>query len=293
MVNISNSFSTSSEPIADFFQKPGLGFYIPLYQREYSWDEENIDQLMEDICQGVGNLLSSDDEIRFLGTIIKVKENNPSVNIDPRDQRAFPTRIDNVIDGQQRISTIALLASLVYQHLYEVSKKLPSDKPFGEIRDEIRGKLLTLQDIFAVDLRRGTPSLKPVIIRGSVDRWTLDGDVREHYKSPIASYLALVIRAIIEQSAFPNIPRGNLIGSNLRRMRDWLRKVEQAHIMQEDETVDFPAAWDIIQSIDEKDIWTYARPELRAIVENLADETKERMLLCSVVQYLGFVHYLT
>lgn len=123
MVDISQSFGTSSETVSNFFQTPGLAFYIPLYQREYSWDKSNIDQLMEDICQGVISLLDAekrDTVIHFLGTLILVEESEQ--NIHPKDQRALPTRTDNVIDGQQRISTIALLACLLYQRLYQIKK---------------------------------------------------------------------------------------------------------------------------------------------------------------------------
>lgn len=109
MIDISKVFTPSSEPISQFFRRPGLGFYIPLYQRPYSWDKENIDQLMEDICSGVLNLIDDDDAIHFMGTSILLQESNPTENIEPIDNRALPTRIDNVIDGQQRISTIALL----------------------------------------------------------------------------------------------------------------------------------------------------------------------------------------
>ena len=108
MLDISKAFTTQGEPVYEFFQRPGVGFYIPLYQRDYTWNNENIDQLMEDICHGVEVLADDDDAIRFLGTVILVKENNPTVNIQPRDGRALPSSIENIIDGQQRLSTIRL-----------------------------------------------------------------------------------------------------------------------------------------------------------------------------------------
>ena len=41
-MDIEKSFSTSSEPILYFLNQQGLGYYIPLYQRKYSWDGMNI-----------------------------------------------------------------------------------------------------------------------------------------------------------------------------------------------------------------------------------------------------------
>jgi uncharacterized protein with ParB-like and HNH nuclease domain len=111
MINIEKAFVTENRSVFDFFQQPGLGFYIPLYQREYSWDSDNIDQLLEDISKGVSRLVEEKDEreIRFLGTIITVVESDKN-NIQPQDTQALPSRIDKLIDGQQRLSTIAVFA---------------------------------------------------------------------------------------------------------------------------------------------------------------------------------------
>lgn len=57
MIDISKAFAPTSEPISGFFQQPGAAYYIPLYQREYSWESENVEQLMEDIFNGVKSLV--------------------------------------------------------------------------------------------------------------------------------------------------------------------------------------------------------------------------------------------
>jgi uncharacterized protein with ParB-like and HNH nuclease domain len=50
MINkIEQAFLTEGKNVYNFFQRPGIGYYIPLYQREYSWDKENIEQLLDDI----------------------------------------------------------------------------------------------------------------------------------------------------------------------------------------------------------------------------------------------------
>src|SRR5258705_9259220 len=203
MADLRKQFHSSSTSIAGFFQEKGLGFYIPLYQRDYSWDENNIDQLMEDICQGIENLLEDPQEIRFLGTIIRVTENKN--NIEAGEPQAIPTRIDSIIDGQQRISTIALLAALIYQRLQEIGAKLPEREPYSIVRNEtIPGKLAALEELFSVDLR-GEPSRKPIIIRGEKDHWTYKGNDEEHYKSDVTHYLACVLRAIYEKSDIPPV----------------------------------------------------------------------------------------
>lgn len=295
MIDIYKSLNTSAEPISYFFQKPGLGFYVPLYQKDYSWDDENIDQLMQDICSSTEAMLSDDQSILFLGTIILVKEVNPNVNIQPQDLRALPTTISNVIDGQQRISTVALLACLLYQSLSKFIGIFPSEDAFKDLELEINSKLSTLSELFSVNLQRGNPQKKPIIIRGAVDGWTLDGIDEDNYKSHVASYLARVIRSINDKSEFPIFPdRSNLVGKNLRNMQAWIKKVENAHEHQEDDF--FPPAREILDdksNIEEKEIWSYSRPELKEkILNQYPPKSSEEKNLSSLVQVLTFTHFL-
>ena len=46
-------FTHSAESLHGFLSQPGRGFYIPYYQRNYSWDEENAEKLVSDIFRGV------------------------------------------------------------------------------------------------------------------------------------------------------------------------------------------------------------------------------------------------
>ena len=290
-VDISQAFITSSETISYFFQRPELGYYIPLYQRPYSWDTENIEQLMSDIIRGVEALLDDDNNIRFLGTVILVKEFNPLANIKPQDRRALPKNIDNVIDGQQRISTIALLACLLYQRLYQIRGKLPKDSKYDGLREAVDGYLATLTELFSFDLRRGLPSRKPIIIRGAVDGWTFDGD-DNHYQSEVSSFLASFIRAVTNKSTFPSIPTGSLVGKNLRKMNSLLNNVEKAYDSNSNGE-DFPPAWKIIQGMNQVELWSYERPELVEIINNPGNPislTEKRV--CSLVQLFAFCHYL-
>ena len=46
-------FEPSNKSVLDFFRQSGAGYYIPEYQRGYSWDKDNINQLLTDISDGV------------------------------------------------------------------------------------------------------------------------------------------------------------------------------------------------------------------------------------------------
>lgn len=301
-IDIPKAFATNGEPVAGLLQRPGVGFYIPLYQRDYSWDSENVGQLMEDIRRGVDGVL--DDEataIHFLGTVLLVTERQPLKNIQPLDPRALPPRIDNVIDGQQRLSTLALLAALLYQRLDALKAKLPADH---ELHEPIETYLAPLLEMFSVDIRRGTPPRKPVIIRGSVDAWTLDGADQDHYPSPVARYLAAVIRAVhdkgksaTKKAAYPKLPerKSSLVGKNLNILDAELKRVEEAYTGKDDDY--FPPAWHIVAHMPEEDLWNYQRPQLAEAVRQMrdvaaADLSKLDRTVCSVVQLFAFSHFL-
>lgn len=136
VLNIEKSFLTENRSVLDFLNQSGQGLYIPLYQRDYSWDSDNIEQLLEDLTRGIQRIASrevTDDnkEIRFLGTIITVVEPNRN-HIYPVEIQAVPSRIEKLIDGQQRVSTIALMATLLTKRLTEIKNKVKSNNSIYE-----------------------------------------------------------------------------------------------------------------------------------------------------------------
>lgn len=289
-MDISRVFTNRSEAVLNFFQQPGIGYYIPFYQREYSWDTENIDQLMEDVCSGVRDIVDgASDPIHFMGTLILVTDSNPIVNIRPLDHRALPGRVDNVIDGQQRISTIAILACQLYQRLYLIKNNLSNHQDFEGLREAINTYLDRLLEVFSLDLKRGTPNRKPLIIRASIDQWTFDGN-DDNYKSEISSYLAAFIRSIYTNSNFPQRSNSSLVGKNIRKINQFLKNIEEAH---EGKDTDFPPAWEILRKFSEVDLWTYPRPDLVNRVQNRGNPmSSEEKQICSLIQLFAFCHYL-
>jgi len=298
MINIEKAFVTENRSVFDFFQQPGMGFYIPLYQREYSWDKDNIDQLLEDISKGIERLAdgNSEDEIRFLGTIITVAETNKN-NIQPQDTQALPSRIEKLIDGQQRLSTIAIFASLIYKQLTSLSKKLKDSDQYKEelveICDNWKERLIV---IFSLDLGRGVPRRKPKIIRGQKDRWTRDGPVEENYFSPIANYIAKFIESI-HNSTDHVVPKKEILGENIvqniKIIERWLNTmVITAHVDNND---DFYPAWKLLENINEEHIWLYERPNLISLVnqKDIANKKASSYIVNELVQLFSVCHYLT
>ncbi|GHA97375.1 hypothetical protein GCM10009069_20310 [Algimonas arctica] len=87
---------------------------VPKHQREYSWQNNEVQQLLDDLSEAKSSTLEY-----FLGTIVTVK------NKDTK-------RLD-VIDGQQRLTTI----SLIYSALVSELKSLQAnEKVIRKIEEE-------------------------------------------------------------------------------------------------------------------------------------------------------------
>lgn len=297
-INIEKSFLTDNKSVYNFMSQPGLGLYIPLYQRDYSWDTENIIQLLDDIAKGINRITTERDEkeIRFLGTIITLVEANRN-NIYPKDPQAVPSRIEKLIDGQQRLSTIAILATLIAKQLYEIQKKVKENNEiFPAISEICSIWTQKLIDIFSFDLNRGNPPRKPKIIRGNKDFWTRDKSVEEAYKSPVANYLGAFIEAhFSEEKNYPKVSReqhGKILYQNIRAMENWLKNcIINAHVNNTDE---FVPAWDILEVFSQEALWDYEREELVEIIKQ-KDFTTNRTnsyILSELVQLLVVCHYL-
>jgi hypothetical protein len=91
-------------------------FLIPEYQRPYSWTSEQIDTLFNDIWEFTCNEGGSDREgTYFLGSIVSYENDN---------------REQEIIDGQQRITSIFLLLRAIYTKLNGVDEKTEKAKYF-------------------------------------------------------------------------------------------------------------------------------------------------------------------
>ena len=113
--------AVSQTTVADIFSISSDRVYrIPKYQREYSWGINDWDALFNDVTEN--------DYGYFLGSYICV--NSGSLN---------GTTLE-VIDGQQRFSTLILLLAAIYEKLSALEDQMD---------DEERGDLLNLKSELA------------------------------------------------------------------------------------------------------------------------------------------------
>ncbi len=105
--------------VNDFFALTGTIFSIPVYQRNYTWEEENCEKLLQDIIS-----ISQNKKTHFMGSITYILH----LIDDEKSLRQLQEFV--IIDGQQRITTIMLL-------LKAIETKIPDE----EIKKEIDGLL--------------------------------------------------------------------------------------------------------------------------------------------------------
>ncbi|WP_187942555.1 DUF262 domain-containing protein [Helicobacter pylori] len=88
--------------INDFFALTGTIFSIPVYQRNYTWEEENCEKLLQDIVS-----ISQNKKTHFMGSITYILHHID----DEKSLRQLQEFV--IIDGQQRITTIMLLLKAI------------------------------------------------------------------------------------------------------------------------------------------------------------------------------------
>ena len=108
----------------------GSDYIIPMYQRNYSWDEGEITQLIQDIIDSM--LTGIEMRNYYIGTLVVY------------ERREAKRTVFETIDGQQRLTTLSLLASYLknagkvdvswYEKLrIDFDCRKPSRRTFAEI----------------------------------------------------------------------------------------------------------------------------------------------------------------
>lgn len=184
------------------------GFYMPAYQRPYSWEESHIRDLFSD-CENVfRNLLDSHDAIIFLGSILSV-DDSIALTIYPLVKRDKPEEIKLIIDGQQRLSTLMLIILCINERLRillpSLKKAITSeqDEEIKDVLDELRQVVSQLEidtsnTVVETTAEHEVYKYLPKIIRSQVDCWGRS-EKNALYDSPIAELLYVYQRHITDQ----------------------------------------------------------------------------------------------
>ena len=99
---INMRITSTPQAICNFFNIENEQFFVPPYQRRYAWGISQLDALFNDI-----NLLKDGDS-HLLGTVVLLTDtHSPNIN-----------RLE-LVDGQQRVTTLCILLKVVQENLEE------------------------------------------------------------------------------------------------------------------------------------------------------------------------------
>src|SRR5579864_7913207 len=95
------AYSMPFSKVIDIDQGAREHFHVPKYQREYAWGRKEWEQLLLDIDEN--------DPGYFMGSLICVRYGEETA---PGDELIY-----EVVDGQQRLTTLSLLLMAIYFNL--------------------------------------------------------------------------------------------------------------------------------------------------------------------------------
>ena len=108
-------------PVSRIFSN--VHYEVPIYQRNYAWDSDQIEQLIEDI-------MSTDDDY-FLGNLI----------VNQKDNNVY-----EVIDGQQRLTTLSLIVLAALKNLQRLIDENKNPEQNQQRLEQIRSTYIGYLD---------------------------------------------------------------------------------------------------------------------------------------------------
>lgn len=128
--------------LEDIFHK--RVFRVPDYQRGYSWEKQQVQELLEDLE------LLGPDRFHYTGTVV-LHESGSGHRMDKDGNSYAPVEI---VDGQQRLTTIVLLLDGIRRALSQFSQS--QDLPSGIKKNYIATKALDGQELPKISLNEDT-----------------------------------------------------------------------------------------------------------------------------------------
>jgi uncharacterized protein with ParB-like and HNH nuclease domain len=111
---LNNLLNATTKNFGDII-KGDKSYEVPLFQRDYSWKESNWDDLWQDII----NAKKSDNN-HYMGSLVLITKNS---------------KVFNIIDGQQRLTTLSLLSLAVIDIFNNLIEQKIAKKKNEERRD--------------------------------------------------------------------------------------------------------------------------------------------------------------
>jgi len=261
-------FEADSVSLYDFVSKNGRGLYIPPYQRDYAWDKNNVERLIDDTVQGLNAMLKRPDEaVTFIGTIITMNDAK-KLTVNPLVRNQVYSQVMTVIDGQQRLTTLLMMCLALMTEIevqwaeLKKSKVTVSDETKTWIETRVNDTRGLLEQMLSEEQRNGEGEFRhfPKMIRAFMDTWSYESD-KAAYTSPIAWLLFEYIKFKLKPE--PNWAR--FVGDLQKSADGAPNEAERKHFIKMMKVLrtklkalptddEFPKLLDIARDTDKQDI---------------------------------------
>ena len=296
-IDLHKEYNSSGESVQEFFSSLDEGFVVPIHQREYTWEDENINQLFDDLISGVNDLTKDNNTTTFLGTTILTEADDRSSYVKSGENRAEPKNVQIVIDGQQRISTLALISIQLIEKLKAFSLALLDDDLISVLNDARDEYLKQLKYLHVININRGSIPLKPRIISSQNDKWTFEGD-DDTYKSPVSRYIATFLRENSAEKALNSLDPvlDKKVIRNVSVINEWVDRICASHVTGENLFDHFPVGNNITTDDMQKLVLGFSDEKTKAIKtivdKKASDKDKPDYQVVSIYQLFVFVYFL-
>lgn len=134
-MDLRSVFNSEPKSLFDTISEAGVCFYLPAYQRPYTWNKKNVLRIFEDVLNGIENVMRNQESITFIGTLLSVHDTKYQT-INPLKRGEVPKGVMLVIDGQQRLTTLLLIC--VGLHDFFSTKQVKLQKLFDKAERELK-----------------------------------------------------------------------------------------------------------------------------------------------------------
>jgi hypothetical protein len=255
-----------------------IGFRVPEYQRPYDWASGNIKRLFTDCLNGFHRLgtSTSADAFTFLGTLILVE--------DDRQEPTFGGTSVAIVDGQQRLTTLTLVACALVERLGQLGTTIDAMTVTPTMRGWLRAEVddwcgeLTECAIGAQKLKGHMTFPFPRIVRSGDQRGKSAAE--SEYRSALGKFLYAFsdfVNGPETEFMPPALGSGSdakKLGENFAQIRELVRRLNDAEWYEDDECEIVPIDW-------------MPRAPYRALFERLVDTIPDEAVQNAAVNGLA------
>jgi len=290
--NAHSIFKADTFNVLDFMGPSETGFVIPIYQRSYSWKKDKVVDLLNDIVSGLSLITGNNrfDEYTYIGGIITT---DGASHTPLSVYKKTPKIVFSLVDGQQRISTLVIIALALLPELSSFKECLNSS-PLSDVE---RDRLLDFVSSLIDDLEKvtlgqsfGSSNRFPKVIRANEDIW---GEDDERLSSPISKLSReLYTYKVQNNGSFSNFsPRGtrNEINHPLSRLKEIKSEITQFLINEGEIFNKIPKITD--DFINVPYIFTEIFKEKLSTIKFLSDDSDAGVTFTNRFRLSIFAHY--